>query len=330
MSDTVAIAQRTTSADNIRRAAIAILIACAVSLPWLVGSDQYFIFNAVIALLMVLLATGYNILIGMCGQLSMAHVAFFGIGAYTSALLTRDFGVPFPLAFMAAIALPVMCAWVLAQAAVRLSGPYLAMVTFAFHSMALTIFINWVDVTNGWGGLSRIPYAGVFGFNATTYHSMYLLALAVTLLGLFIAYRLKTSRYGRAFFAIRENRLAAKGVGIDTSAAITIAFCLSGAYAGAAGSLQAHLVRYIDPTSFGLPRLIDLLIVIIIGGRGSVAGVVAASVLYVFSLEYLRFLQDWKLIIFGALLIVLINVSPNGVMPLLARMAARGTGGAKQ
>ncbi len=308
------------------RVALGLVAALALALPWLVGDQQYFIFNATVALITVLLATGYNILIGMCGQLSMAHVAFFGIGAYTSALLSRNLGVPFPLAFAAAIIAPTLSAVVIARAAARLSGPYLAMVTFAFHSMVLTLFINWTDLTNGWGGVTRIPPPSFLGLAATDYREMYYLVLAITVFGIFIAHRLKISRHGRAMFAIRENRLAAKGVGINTASMITLAFCLSAAYAGAAGSLQAHFIRYIDPTSFGLPRLVDMLIIIIIGGRGSVVGVSVVAVLYVFSLEYLRFLQDWKLIVFGVLLIVLINLSPNGIAPLFRRVTDRLTG----
>ena len=102
-----------------------------------------------------------------------------------------------------------------------------------------------------------------------------------------------------------------------------MAFCLSGLVAGLAGSLHAHLVRYIDPTSFGLQKLIDLLIILIVGGRGSLLGVTVTAVAFVFALEHLRVLQDWKLIVFGALLIVLINVSPDGVADLIRRLGRR-------
>jgi branched-chain amino acid transport system permease protein len=211
----------------------------------------------------------------------------------------------------------------MAQAAVRLVGPYLAMITFAFHTIALAVFVNWTEVTNGWGGLSRIPpiRLGPLLVNTPT-RSYYLLATAAAA-ALYVAYRIKHSRTGRAFFAIRENRLAAKGVGIDTARTITVAFCLSGLFAGLAGSLHAHLVRYIDPTSFGLQKLIDLLVILIVGGRGSVVGVAVTAVAFVLALEYLRFLQDWKLMVFGALLILLVNVSPDGVGDLARRLRAR-------
>jgi branched-chain amino acid transport system permease protein len=186
--------------------------------------------------------------------------------------------------------------------------------------MTLTVFINWTAVTNGWGGLSRIPPVRVAGFAFNTPTRSYYLLLAVSAVALYVAYRIKYSRVGRAFFAIRENRLAAKGVGIDTVRTITLAFSLSGLFAGLAGSLHAHLVRYVDPTSFGLQTLIDLLIILIVGGRGSILGVTLSALGFVFALEYLRFLQDWKLMIFGALLIVLINVSPNGVADLARRL----------
>ena len=197
------------------------------------------------------------------------------------------------------------------------------MITFAFHSMALTIFINWTEVTNGWGGLSRIPPIRLGGFVANTPTRAYYILLAASACALFVAYRVKYSRAGRAFFAIRENRLAAKGVGIDTTRTITLAFCLSGLFAGLAGSLHAHLVRYIDPTSFGLQKLIDLLVILIVGGRGSLVGVTVTAVLFVFGLEYLRFLQDWKLMVFGALLILLVNVSPDGLPALVRRLRQR-------
>ncbi len=281
--------------------------------PYLAGGEDYLIYNACIALIVVILATGYNILIGMCGQLAMSHVAFFGIGAYTSALLTRELGVPFAAALCAAILLPTAAAFVMARAAVRLTGPYLAMVTFAFHSIALTLFINWTELTNGWGGISRIPPASIVGFKADTNTTVFYLILAFAAASVVLAWRIKATRFGRAFYAIRENRLAARGVGVNIPATITLAFCLSGAYAGLAGSLDAHFVRYIDPTSFGLNRLIDLLIIIIVGGRGSVAGAALTAMAFVFALEYLRFLQEWKLMIFGVLIIVLINASPDGV-----------------
>ena len=298
-------------------------VALSVAFPYLVGFEHYVLFNACVALIFVLLATGYNILIGMCGQLAMSHVAFFGIGAYASALLTRDYAIAWPLALAVAMILPAAAAWFMAQAATRLVGPYLAMVTFAFHSLMLTLFINWVDLTNGWGGVSRIPPASIGPVTFRDPVTVFFLLLGFAWAGLLFAHRLKSTRLGRAMFAVRENRLAARGVGIDTAKVITIAFCLSGVFAGLAGSLHAHFVRYIDPTSFGLQKLIDLLIIIIIGGRGSVWGVALTAVLFVFAMEYLRFLQDWKLMVFGLILIVFINISPKGAGPLIEASVKR-------
>ncbi len=304
---------------------LALLAVCglALAVPALIGYEDYLLFNACVAMVYLLLATGYNVLLGMCGQLAMSHVAFFGIGAYASALATRDAGLPYPVALGLALLLPTACAWVLARAAVRFVGPYLAMITFAFHSMALTVFINWTAVTNGWGGLSRIPPIRLGTLVVNTPTRSYYVLLVASAVALGVAYRLKYSRTGRAFFAIRENRLAAKGVGIDTTRTITLAFCLSGLFAGLAGSLHAHLVRYIDPTSFGLQKLIDLLVILIVGGRGSLLGVSVAAIAFVFGLEYLRFLQDWKLMVFGALLILLVNLSPDGLGALVRQLRSR-------
>ena len=309
-----------------RLALLLVAAAGVILFPQLSGYQDYLLYNAGLAALYVILATGYNILIGMTGQLAMSQVAFYGIGAYVSALLTRDAGVNWAFSLLLAMAAPTFCAWIMARGAVKFTGPYLAMITFAFHSMVVALFINWTDVTNGWGGVMRIPplWVGDFAFANPT-RSYYLL-VAVAALGLFVATRIRGSRHGRALFAIRENRLAAKGVGIDTAAYITLAFCISGAYAGLAGGLLAHTVRYIDPTSFGLSTLIDLLIIIIVGGRGSVMGVAISAICFVTALEYLRFLQDWKLIIFGLLLVILINVSPDGVGALAARLRRRVRG----
>jgi branched-chain amino acid transport system permease protein len=301
----------------------AAILAIATAFPAMVGFEQYMIYSGCIALIWVLLATGYNIVIGMCGQLTMSHIAFYGIGAYTSSLLVRDVGVPFPLAFVAAIILPTIGAWIMAKAAVKFTAAYLAMITFAFHSMCWMLFVNWQPVTNGWEGVLRIPPASVFGYTFDTTGKVYYLLLVVATLGVVAAARIKNSRVGRAFFAIRDNRLAAKGVGINTQRTITLAFCLSGAYAGAAGSLMAHFVKYIDPTSFSLSPLIDLLVIVLIGGRGSVMGVAVAAVVFTFGLEYLRFLQDWRLMVFGALLLLLINFSPNGIGELGQRLKVR-------
>jgi branched-chain amino acid transport system permease protein len=319
-SDTITMLPRSQLGSRI---ALVVVTALLLLLPVIAGFQAYLLYNAGIALLYVLLATGFNILLGLCGQLALAHIAFFGIGAYASALLTRDLGFPWLAAALIAIVLPTLAAWVIARAALRFTGPYLAMVTFAFHSAVLTVFTNWVALTNGWGGLSRIPPASFFGMQFNSPALSYYLILGFAVIGLYVASRLKLSRTGRAMLAIRENRLAAKGVGIDTAATITTAFCLSGVYAGLAGSLHAQFVHYIDPTTFGLPRLIDLLIIVIVGGRGSVVGVAAAAVAFVFALEYLRFLQDWKLMIFGALLVLMMNVSPDGLGDLIARFRAR-------
>jgi branched-chain amino acid transport system permease protein len=292
----------------------AAILAIATAFPAMVGFEQYMIYSGCIALIWVLLATGYNIVIGMCGQLTMSHIAFYGIGAYTSSLLVRDVGVPFPLAFVAAIILPTIGAWIMAKAAVKFTAAYLAMITFAFHSMCWMLFVNWQPVTNGWEGVLRIPPASVFGYTFDTTGKVYYLLLVVAALGVVAAARIKNSRVGRAFFAIRDNRLAAKGVGINTQRTITL---------GAAGSLMAHFVKYIDPTSFSLSPLIDLLVIVLIGGRGSVMGVAVAAVVFTFGLEYLRFLQDWRLMVFGALLLLLINFSPNGIGELGQRLKVR-------
>ena len=303
--------------------ALSALCASLFAFPWIANFQNYLLYNAGIGLLYVLLATGYNILLGLCGQLALAHVAFFGIGAYVSALLTRDLGVVWAVALSAAILMPTLAAWIMARAALRFTGPYLAMVTFAFYSAVLTVLTNWVGLTNGWGGVSRIPPASVAGFQFDTPIRTYYLLLGFAGAGLYFAHRLKHSRLGRAMLAVRENRLAAKGIGIDTAATITVAFCISGAYAGLAGSLHAHVIHYIDPTTFGLPRLIDLLIIMIVGGRGSIYGVAAAALAFVFALEYLRILQDWKLMIFGVLLVVMMNTSPNGLGELVERFRPR-------
>lgn len=302
--------------------AAAALVA-AVVFPGVVGFQDYMLFTGVTALAAILLANGYNILIGMSGQFAMAHVAFFGVGAYVSALLVRNGQVPYLIALLAAIILPTILAWFIARAAVKFAGPYLAMITFAFHSIAAVLFINWDALTNGWRGITRIPPItfGDFAFN-TPLESYYLM-LGIVAVSLLITYRIKYSRVGRAFFAIRHNRLAAKAVGINTTYYITVAFCLSGAFAGLAGSLHAHFIRYIDPSTFGITRLIDLLIIVIVGGRGNILGVSLAAILYVFSLEYLRFLQDWRLMVFGVLLIIMISVSPDGMGSLLKRLAQR-------
>jgi branched-chain amino acid transport system permease protein len=322
-----AVVQAAAAAGPARPVPLLLGLAALVGLPALAGHEAYFLFNASLALVSLLLATGYNFLLGMAGQLALSHVAFFAIGAYTSALLTRDAGLPFPVALAAAIALPSLSAWAIAGAAVRFVGPYLAMVTFAFHAMVQTLCVNWIAVTNGWGGLSRIPPVRLGTLLINTPTRSYYLLLGAATVGLYVAYRVKYSRLGRALFAIRENRMAARNAGIDTRRTITVAFCLSGAFAGLAGSLLAHLVRYIDPTSFGFQSLIDLLVILIVGGRGNILGVSLAAAGFVFALEYLRFLQDWKLMIFGLLLIVLINVSPDGIGGLF-RWRLRRTGAA--
>jgi len=250
-----------------------------------------------------------------CGLLAMANAAFMGIGAYASALLTMNLGLPFPLALAGGAAMPALVAYIIGKPTLRLSGVYLAMATLAFGEVVRIAILNTEPLTGGALGLNGIPQL------TQPWHVALVLVVVLALLQ-----RLRSSRTGRAFEAIREDETAAGLMGIDVNAHKLAAFVLGAAIAGLAGTLNAHLTFFIGPNEFGFDRGVEILTMTILGGIQGLAGPVLGALIVTLLPELLRGLQDWRLMANGLILVAIVLFLPRGLWDpaRLRRLLGRG------
>lgn len=237
-----------------------------------------------------------------CGMLSIANAAFMGIGAYASALLTMQYGVSFPVALAAGMVAPSVTAFVIGKPTLRLSGVYLAMATLAFGEVVRIAVLNAEPVTGGALGLNGIPQSTEW------WHVALALVLTLTLL-----WRLRQSKVGRAFEAIKEDETAAGLMGIDVGGHKLLAFVLGAAIAGLAGTLNAHLTFFIGPNEYGFDRAVDILTMTILGGIGGLTGPVVGAVILTLLPELLRSLKDFRLVVNGFILVLIVLFLPKGI-----------------
>ncbi|TAM53298.1 MAG: branched-chain amino acid ABC transporter permease [Burkholderiaceae bacterium] len=237
-----------------------------------------------------------------CGMLAIANAAFMGIGAYASALLTMNYGVPFPLALAAGMAAPALMAFIIGKPTLRLSGVYLAMATLAFGEVVRIVLLNADSITGGALGLNGIPQLTQWWHVA--------LALVATLA---VLWRMRRSRVGRAFESIKEDETAAGLMGINVGAYKMLAFVLGAAIAGLAGALNAHLTFFIGPGEYGFDRAVEILTMAILGGIGNLTGPVAGAVILTLLPELLRAFKDFRLVINGFILVLIVLFLPGGI-----------------
>ena len=237
-----------------------------------------------------------------CGMLAIANAAFMGIGAYTSAILTMNFGLPFPLVLAAGMGAPALIAYVIGKPTLRLSGVYLAMATLAFGEVVRIALLNAESLTGGALGLNGIPQS--------TQWWHVLLALTLTLAAL---WRLRHSRVGRAFESIKEDETAAGLMGINVASFKMLAFLLGAAIAGLAGALNAHLTFFISPGEYGFDRAVDILTMTILGGISSLTGPVIGAFMLTLLPELLRSFKDFRLVVNGFILVLIVLFLPRGI-----------------
>ena len=237
-----------------------------------------------------------------CGMLALANAAFMGIGAYTASILTLNYGAPFPVAIAAGMAAPALVAFIIGKPTLRLSGVYLAMATLAFGEVVRIAILNAESLTGGALGLNGIPQSTEWWHVA--------LALVLVLL---VLWRIRRSKVGRAFEAIKEDETAAGLMGIDVAGHKMLAFVLGGAIAGLAGTLNAHLTFFIGPAEYGFNRAVDILTMAILGGIGSLTGPVLGGTLLTLLPETLRGLGAFRLVVNGFILVLIVLFLPKGI-----------------
>jgi len=297
-------------------AAIGILIV----LPF--GLRGYGLYVLSLWAVLSIAAMGLNLTLGYAGQVSLAQAAFVGIGAYTTALLLQA-GYPFLLGATASVLLGFGVGWLLGYPALRVQHHYLAFVTLAFNTLAFLFFRNEEWLTGGIFGVRGIPRPTILGWSTGKALDFYFFCLAALAVVSLAAWWLVHCSWGRAFVALRENPLRASSLGVDTSRYTLMAFAIGSALGSAAGSLYAPLLQYIDPNSFTVTLSLNLLLMVVVGGAGYFAGPFVGALIAVLVPEWLRFTQDFYLMFYAALVILVMAVFPTGLLGLAERLAGR-------
>ncbi|MEG2083782.1 MAG: branched-chain amino acid ABC transporter permease, partial [Oscillospiraceae bacterium] len=254
------------------------------------------------------------------GQVSLGQSAFFGIGAYTAGLMSTKLGAPAWLTIILGTLISIVIGALLGLPAARLKGPYLTMTTLAFTQLFTLLMINMTEFTNGPIGVTNIGPLKLFGIAFDSKYKMYLLMVAFALLAIAVFIRIKNSPIGRSWRAMKDSRIAAEAMGINSARYNVLAFAICSGFAGLAGTLYAYYNTYISPDQFNLTLSFSVVSVLVIGGRGSVIGTLIAAFIQTFVPEWLRPLGDWRNIIFAVLLIVVVLFAPEGCVGLLNKL----------
>ncbi|MEN9567639.1 MAG: hypothetical protein RLZZ69_2835, partial [Cyanobacteriota bacterium] len=270
----------------------------------------------------VLVGVGLNILTGLSGQVSIGHAGFFAIGAYTSSLLMTKWQWNFWLAMVIAVVISAVTGLILAAPALRVSGPYLAMVTVAFGIIVEQILIEWVDLTGGFGGIFNIPQPTLFNLSPAI-RNVVLLAWIAAILALLSFAAVKNHDWGRAWQAVRDDEIAATALGLNVLRIRLIAFAISAAFTGLGGVFFASIIGFISPGSFTFHRSILFLLVAILGGLGTVAGSVVGAIALVILPELLNNFAEYQLLFFGILLLLTLWLTPEGVVSFFLKRLDR-------
>jgi branched-chain amino acid transport system permease protein len=289
-------------------------IALLVTLyPLLAGGNEYFISLLVFIGINGIMAMGLSLLMGYAGQISLGHAAFYGIGAYSSGVLTTKYSIHPVGAFFSGIFLAALIAWLVGKPTLRLKGHYMAVATLGFGEILFIVFNELSPLTGGPSGLSGIPPLTIFGYPLEGAMYLYLVWGFVILLLIF-SLNVINSRVGRALRAVHGSELAANAMGVETSQYKAQVFVLSAIYASMAGSLYAHFVTFISPSSFSLMFSILFMMMVVVGGAGTIWGALLGATVLTLLPEYLRGLEDFEVLTYGAILMVVLLYMPQGIL----------------
>jgi ABC-type branched-subunit amino acid transport system ATPase component/ABC-type branched-subunit amino acid transport system permease subunit len=301
---------------------VALAAVFAAAFAFTATANSYYVFVMATLALTAIAGIGLNILLGLAGQVSFGHVGFYAIGAYTVAILTTTAKLSFWLALPAAIALSALVGALLALPALRVRGPYLAMVTIAFGFVIENAAAEWRGLTGGQNGIMGVPSPQAFGIGLGE-RGVALIAIALCACVLFGFTRLARSRWGAAMRAVKDSEIAAESIGLNPVAVKALAFTLSAACAGLAGALFAPLSGFVTPSSFAFLQSILFVLAVIVGGAGSASGPLVGAAIVVLLPEALAGLAEYRLLFFGALMLIVLWVAPEGIVGEIERWLRR-------
>lgn len=309
-----------------RRGLVVVSLIAALVYPLLMPND-YLIYTMAKAYIFAIATLGLNLILGYTGHLNLAHAAFMAIGAYTVGILTVDHGVPFWIAFLLAGIVAAGIGFVAGIISLRLKHHYFSIFTLCVGIIVWLIIQKWDAVTHGVVGIIGIPAPppiGPISFENTT--AQYYLILCFLILALVVMDRIVHSLYGRAFMAIRNGEPLAEALGVPLMRTKVVSFVISTAYAGYAGALYAGFVRFLDPNIASEQSAFDMIAYILVGGIGTLSGPVIGAILLTWATQSLQFLQDYRLLVFGTMLILLVMFMPRGIIGTIKARQARDAG----
>ena len=286
-------------------------LALAAILPVFV-SDDYFLHIVITIGFYVVLTLSLNLVTGYAGQFSLGHAAFYGIGAYIAALAMLKLGVSFWVAALLAAVLTGISGLFLGLPALRLQGDYLGIVTLGFGEIVRLVFVNWVDVTRGPMGLPGVPSPEFPGISFDGKEPFYYLVLGMVLMTLVVMHRLTTSRFGLALMTIREDEIAASAVGVNPTRIKLAAFSIGALFAGLTGAVYASYISFVSPDSFMFIDSVTILAMVVLGGQASIPGSIIGAIILVIIPEWLRFLSQYRMLLYGMMMVAMMIYKPEG------------------
>ncbi|RKX82490.1 MAG: branched-chain amino acid ABC transporter permease [Spirochaetes bacterium] len=300
---------------KVKKIALVAVVLFIAAFPFLTSMYQTSIMTT--ALMYVVLGLGLNIVVGLGGLLHLGYAAFYAVGAYTYALLNYHFGLSFWICLPIGAGLATIMGILLAIPVLRLRGDYLAIVTLGFGEVIRIVLENWNEFSFGPSGIAQIPRPGFFGMSmklqtATIY--IYFIMIAMVIFTIFVVRRLENSRIGRAWIAMREDEIASESMGIDITKSKITTFALGAFWAGMVGVIFAAKTTFINPASFTLWESVMILCVVVIGGMGSIVGVVFGALILILLPEYLRAFSEYRMLMFGAILVIMMVFRPGGII----------------
>jgi branched-chain amino acid transport system permease protein len=300
--------------------ALIIIAIFFATFPWLFSLYQTNIM--ITALIYVVVGLGLNIVVGLAGLLDLGYVAFYAVGAYSYALLNHHFGIGFWLALPIGGLLGFIFGIILGFPVLRLRGDYLAIVTLGFGEIIRLVLENWNAFSFGPSGIANISRPGFFGIELSLHQThiyLYYLMVGLSLVTIFVVRRLQDSRIGRAWMALREDEIACQAMGIDKTKTKLSAFALGATWAGMGGVMFAAKTTFINPASFTIWESIIILCIVVLGGMGSIIGVICGAFILILLPEYLRAFSEYRMMIFGVVLVSMMVFRPEGIVANVRR-----------
>jgi branched-chain amino acid transport system permease protein len=308
-----------------RNGLVAVVALAALIAPAL--SDQYLLHVGIMVLFYLVLAMSLNLVVGYVGEFSLGHTAFLGMGAYTAALASTHLGWPMWLTIPVAGIVAGITGLIVGGITLRLQGPFFVIVTLSFAEVLRLVAANWIGLTNGPMGIAGIAQPALLADASSLagkrfYYYVALLLVAVTL---YLSYRFVYSNAGRAAVAVRENRYVAQSIGIRPLSCALLALGLGATLTGMAGGFYAHYISFVGPEVFGFSFMVSMIIIVLVGGKGTLLGPVLGALLVTILEEYLREVKELRLSLFGLAVMLVVLFMPRGIRGFLLRRREQRT-----